>query len=103
MTNDLREMLNAFITDTDTTRASTILRECLEGKVRRMLNVDVTPSKGAPDNGADIPNMFSTKEIKPRSKKLPKLKKGVYGTGAPPVNASGDSGAASGEGGSGGE
>lgn len=45
---------------------------------------------GVPNNNADIPNVFTNKNIPRKKKKLPTLKKNVYGTGLPPSNASGD-------------
>lgn len=84
MNHDLKTMLDAFTMDSDSARASRILRECMENKLRRMLNVDVTPTDGSPDNGAKIPNVYTNKRIKKSEKKLPKLKRGVYGTGVIP-------------------
>lgn len=64
-------------------------------------NVKTAPSKGVPDGGADIPNVYTTKNTKKLKKKMHTLKKNVYGTGMQPA-AAGDGGEG-GEGGSGGE
>lgn len=64
-------------------------------------NVKTAPSKGVPDGGADIPNVYVTKNTKKLKKKMHTLKKNVYGTGMQPA-AAGDGGEG-GDGGSGGE
>lgn len=63
-------------------------------------NVKTAPSKGVPDGGADIPNVYTTKDTKKLKRKMHTLNKNVYGTGMQPSAATGGEG---GDGGSGGE
>ena len=58
---------------------------------------------GVPNNNEPIPNAFTNKKINKKRQKLPTLKKSVYGTGNPPINASGAPVASGGEGAVGGE
>lgn len=78
--------------------------------VENLGNVITRPSAGVPDGGASIPNVYITKSIPKKKKKLPSLKKSVYGTGYAPLSsqpASGGEGsggdAGGGDGGGGGE
>lgn len=64
-------------------------------------NVITRPIPGVPDGGALIPNAYTTKTIPKKKKKLPSLKKNVYGTGMAPAGWRGED--YSGEGSSGGE
>lgn len=53
-------------------------------------NVITRPLPGVPDGGALIPNVYTTKKISKKKKKLPSLKKNVYGTGYAPGAWHGD-------------
>lgn len=71
-------------------------------------NVKTAPSKGVPDDGADIPNVYKNKNTKKLKRKMHTLKKNVYGTGMQPAAAAnaevgGDVGGVGGDGGGGGE
>lgn len=106
MNVDLHNMLDAYRMG-HTSRAERILREYLEMRFRflineELVNVKTTPMAGAPDNGALIPNAYTTTKIPKSKKKLPTLKKGKYGVGGgwqttPPSSEGGEGGDGGGE------
>ena len=95
MNEDLKKFLEAFNMN-DEDRAIRILKEYMQKRVylnifsENLLNVITRPVNGVPDNGAKIPNAFVTKNIPKKNKKLPSLKKNVYGTGLAPGAWHGD-------------
>ena len=106
--NDLKLVVEAFMAGHED-RASRILKHIMEQKVHSLINesmlgnVITTPTLSVANNGEDLSNVYVTKNIPKRKKKLPTLKKNVYGTGLAPGNNSGDSGDGGGDGGGGGE
>ncbi|QDJ96463.1 hypothetical protein Xoosp13_277 [Xanthomonas phage Xoo-sp13] len=94
MNVDLQKMLEAFRLG-QTEQASIHLKAYLESRVRTLLKGDVVSEDfgnvktrtlpGAPDGGATVPNVFTTKTIPTKKKKLPTLAKGKHGTGIAPA------------------
>ena len=107
MSDPLKSMLEAFRAGNEE-EAAKHLNEYVAQKVvslnENLGNVITRAIPGAPDGGAVIPNVYTTKSIPKKKKKLPSLKKGRYGTGYAPLGClSGDCSGAGGDSDAGGD
>lgn len=87
--------------------AARILKEIMEKRTYAIIetlfgNVISLKVQSVANGGAALDNVYATPSPSKKKKKLPTLKKNVYGVGMQPANNSGDGGEGGGDGGGGG-